>query len=380
MFSFLLSLYTYHSNKLIVPLFLGILFLFNRRLILTYPKKILASTILVLVGLVIPFIFFAFSGQAFARAGSTNIFIMWQAETKGLRNNHLLPPIISHLIHNDTYYFLQAFFGRYLSYFSPTNLFLKEPPENALAGNSLFNSFEFVGWLTGLLIILKKGSRLKELIALMLISPIPAALTWNWFQPTRSLTLLLVFSIAIGIGLEKIIRTVLYLCQESRYLKILLSGGLISLLAFIYISWAVYILDSTLVYLPLRDSGQWQPGFRETVPIIYQFSQKYDQVIIETPHAQPYIFYLLYSQYPPNEYLKQLDLKKIGNPRKHYDFGKFKFRKIYWPEDRNLQKTLFVGNDFNLPTSDIDSQPGAKVVTQIMGLDGYIAAKVVSKE
>jgi hypothetical protein len=75
--------------------------------------------------------------------------------------------------------------------------------------------------------------------------------------------------------------------------------------------------------------------------------------------------------------LDELDLEKIGTPRKVYDFGKFKFRKIYWPEDRYLQNTLFVGSEENLPAKDIEQDKGIGLVKMVNDRWGGVFAKIV---
>lgn len=381
--SFMLSMYTYNSNKLLVPLFLLVLVSLNGKELARYTRKIIYSSLIVLVFFVIPFIVLAFAGQAFARVVSTNIFILWP-KTQVLQSliaQHNVSGLMDFFTHNQYFYFAWELIGRYFAYLSPYNLFLREPqePVTIVAGNSIFYPFEFVPWLVGLLYLIKNAQKHRELFALLVLAPLPAILTWNWFQPGRTMALFAVFSILIGVGIIKIIeyisgvfgRVINSLLTQNVFISSVVIYGLIS---------AFYLFDSINVYLPTRDPGNWQPGFKETVPVVMQLEEDYEQVIIETPQAQPHIFYLFYSKYPPQKYLNELDLEKIGTPRKLYDFGKFKFRKIYWPEDRNLRNTLFVGNEENLPQKDVETQPGAKVITQIKDRWGNVIHKLVATE
>jgi hypothetical protein len=283
-----------------------------------------------------------------------------------LIEKHSISGLADFLLHNQFFYFVWEVVGRYLAYFSPLNLFLREPqePSTIVVGNSIFHPFEFIPWIIGLVYLARNIKKHKEFFALLVLSPLPAIITWNWFQPGRMMALFTVFSILIGVGVVK-------LFERLRIKKVLyFSFAVYGLVA------AFYLFDAINVQLPTRDSGNWQPGFRETVPVVMKLEKDYDQVIIETPHAQPYIFYLFYGKYPPQKYLDELDLEKIGTPRKVYDFGKFKFRKIYWPEDRNLKNTLFVGSQENLPSKDIENER-ARLIEMVYDRRGNVVAKIV---
>jgi len=372
MASFMVSMYTYNANKIIVPILL-LLALLGAREPLHYPRRVIKLSLAVVVFFAVPFIVLALKGEAFARVTSTNIFVLWRDAPLGLSAEHKLPPAINFFVHNDIFYFVWDVVARYFSYFSPHNLFLRESaePVTVIAENSMFHPFEFVFWVVGLAFLIKNFKRHKELLLVMLVSPIPAMMTWNWFQPLRAMSLFWVFSILVGVGVGKSVEHI-----KPFGAKLFLIFSIVAM----GVGSAAFLFDSIMVHLPLRDSGNWQPGFRETVPTVYELSEDYEQVIVDSPHAQPYIFYLFYSAYPPSRYLKEIDPEKINPPRKFYDFGKFKFRKIYWPEDRNIKNTLFVGDEFSLPQHDIETQPNAKVLQEFEGDDGNIFAKFVSTE
>jgi len=99
--SFMISMYTYNADKILIPLFLIILAVLNKSFLSGLPKKIINQSTIVLLVFVIPFVVLALLGQAFARVSTTNIFVLWTSE---------LPPKI--------YYFVWDIIGRYLSYFS----------------------------------------------------------------------------------------------------------------------------------------------------------------------------------------------------------------------------------------------------------------------
>ena len=360
-----LSNYTYHSNKLIVPLFFLALIVIHHKRFAKYSKKIILTSLFTLTVFMVPFVILIFAGQVFARATSTNIFILWP------KSGNVLEKL---------YYFFWELGGRYLAYFSPPNLFIREPqePSTIVSGNSIFYPFEFIPWIIGLSYLVIHLKKNKELTALLLLSPLPAILTWNWFQPARTMSLFVLFSILIGLGIVKMFDYFSHKFELKA--KLYIKSVLFFTFAVYGLVSALYLFDSINVQLPERDAGNWQPGFKETVPVVMELEKDYGQVIIETSHAQPYIFYLFYGKYSPEKYLMELDLEKIGTPRKTYDFGKFKFRKIYWPEDKSLKNTLFVGSEESLPQNDIETQKGAKAVGAIKDRWGRTGHKLVATE
>lgn len=383
---FFLSMFTYNSYKIIVPLFLAGLFLVNKKFFAKFDKKT-KKTALILAGFFLGiFLVLAFFGQAFARVGSTNIFALWPKETEVYQKEHVLPFFADFLIHNRMYYFSWEVGGRFFSYYSPYNLFLREPlePATVVAGNSLFYPFEFIFWFAGLIFIAKNFKKYPQIILLMLIAPLPPMMTWNWFQPARGMALFTVFSILIGLGISKISDFVL---KNINFKINILSKkpnlvwlAAAFLLIFMMFSSTFYLADSLLVYLPFRDSGNWQSGMRETAEEVFKNSQDYDQVIVQSGHAQPYIFYLFYGKYDPAKYQKERSEAGLLDDGKNKDFGKFKFRKIFWPDDKMLKKALLVGDEFSLPKNDVEDQSSAKVIKEVTDKKGIMQAKIVATE
>jgi hypothetical protein len=314
---------------------------------------------LVALFFLIPFVYLTLIGQALARLGPTNIFVLWPKEGP---------------IYHKVFLFAWDIIGRYFSYFSPPNLFIREPSEPAtiVAGNSVFFAFEFIPMLIGLLFIAINAKRYKELLALIVLAPLPAIVTWNWFQPGRVMVLLLALCLLAAFGVGKIIDFILGLVK-IKALKLLLYSSLVGYCALS----ALYVFDSTQVLLPIRDNGNWQPGFRETVPEVMRVFDNYQKVVVDTPHTQPHIFYLFYGKYSPERYHGELDLEKIGTPRKLYDFGKFEFRKIDWQKDKNLANTLFVGGEEGMPDRDVLENNKVSFIKDIWDWRGYKVARLV---
>ena len=102
---------------------------------------------------------------------------------------------------------------------------------------------------------------------------------------------------------------------------------------------------------------------------ITKYQNGYEQVVIETKTAQPYIFLLLYSGYDPGKY--QEFSKDIPSPRKSFDFDKYVFRDIYWDKNKDLTNILFIGPVSSLPVTPL---------SEVKDFEGNILYKVVGTE
>ena len=249
---------------------------------------------------------------------------------------------------------IKAVLFRYFSYFSPINLFVRGTPEPSqhIPNFGMFHPIEFLFLVIGVYFFIKNIKDHKVLAALILISPIPGVLTWNWFYPARVLPLFFFLSSIIAYGLSKILNKFTIVP-----ILILLASSILNLFTSLYF------------YLPYQERGNWQYGMKEMVGEITKYQNGYEQVVIETKTAQPYIFLLLYSGYDPGKY--QEFSKDIPSPRKSFDFNKYVFRDIYWDKDKYLTNILFIGPVSSLPVTPL---------SEVKDFEGNILYKVVGTE
>lgn len=247
------------------------------------------------------------------------------------------------------YLFTGEIVNRYLSYFSPANLFVRgsNEPNQKVVGFAPFYTWEVIVFVLGLGTILSKWQQNKFLLAGLAIAPLPAIITWSWFAPIRVLPLLAGITIVNAIGIVS-------LWKKSQ--AITAGVGAWAIVQAILFGLTIFI------YSPYKDYGDWQWGFREVAAEIGLDWRKYDRIVWETGQAQPYIFVLYYLKIPPAEYHQLL-------PRRDYDFGKFEFRKIYWPDDQNLKNTLFIGGVYSLPEGK-----------EVIDPQGYVSARIWATE
>jgi len=368
-----LSLYSYHSYRLIIPLFLLIYLLENLRKIIKSKEAI--GSFLVSLILCFPLAKIIFSFQGLSRLDSAGLQTLSQ---QSAFSSLFYPQSKVLLIFQKIFFLLWEILGRYWGYFSPANLFSRGDlqPTHSLPGFGPFFFWLFPFWLIGIYQLIKSVRRKEAriLLYLILVSPVASVFTRDWFALVRTLPILAAFTIISSWGLT----TALFWIKEKY-------PGRSSVFFLLFFGFIVYqtinLAETIFVYLPKVKFGDWQYGFREIVPYVAKIRNEYSRVIVDSPHGQPFIFFLFYEPYPPDLYQRQVPLMADQTARrKVIDFGPYTFRRIYWPEDRGLTNTLFIGTQYSLPKEDVLGTPGAKILSDFYDPLGFITARVVEKK
>jgi 4-amino-4-deoxy-L-arabinose transferase-like glycosyltransferase len=331
---FILSIYSYHGARVAVPLFIILMQIDPINWLLgkkenKNKKRItwmnISSLILILL-CYIPIFLDSNSSSVLTRFNQENFFKAYYPYS---------PKEILFFPFSKIYYFLGMLTGRLWAYFSPINL-----------GTRVFlwvrrsvmyiPSFGMLGWiesitfLVGIVILIKNivKEKYRTLLYWIVAGLAPAAATWNWYHPLRSLNSIGAIKILSFLGL-------FYIFKKNRIIKFLL--------IFFLIFQFCFIINNEISYSYYETHGEFQPGgFEEGANLISEVIDDYDQVIIDIPQAQSYIFILYYFKInpiiPQKEGYKRISSDKHGIW--NFDFGKFKFRKVNWDEDKNLKKTI----------------------------------------
>jgi 4-amino-4-deoxy-L-arabinose transferase-like glycosyltransferase len=358
-FFFALSAYSYHGARAAVPAFI-VLFLFDPfklffvRKFEKYKKWLLKFRLkyfyllLIFILFLIPIFVVNKSSQILTRFRQENVFYRYspftpsELLTEG-KNAWL------NLENNPLYYFMGIMTGHMLSYFSPINLggrifyWVKNSVQH-------IPSFSMLGWAEVIVFVfgivnLIKNFRLKAknrfLVYWILAGAAPAALTWNWFHPLRSMNIYVALELIIALGFVS-----LFGILKKRLGKSLFK--IICMISIFFFSLtALFTIISEYNYATAINHGEYQPGgFKEGVPILAKLQDNYDEVIIDSPHAQSYIFFLFYQSFNPEIVQSYTDQRpKPGvEGNLNFDFYKYKFEKYNWTEQKNKSKILIWTN------------------------------------
>lgn len=336
---FVLSAYSYHSARAAIPILL--MFWALDILLIVFSKKISIKfyrfvPLLIFILLIMP-VFMLNKSLVLTRFKQENIFNRYfpysPKEIVNLNNPWM------DLKSSPVYYFGALITGHVVSYISPINLsqrvfhWVKNSPQY-ISGLGMYDWMSGVVFVFGLFYLLKNlKNHLKNrfIIYWIVAAAAPAAITWNWFHPLRSLNLFPALDIIVALGFYQ-----LFVLVKS---KIILGV----LCCFLLVS-SVFIINNEFNYNVWENHGEYQPGgFKEGVPLLKSIQDKYDEVLIDSPHAQSYIFFLFYQQFPPEIIQKYANIRpKPGiEGNLNFDFYKYKFGKFDWPAQRNDHKKIF---------------------------------------
>ena len=279
-----------------------------------------------------------------------------------------------YVFHSESLDQLRGVLQRYLNHFSPRFIFTEgdwSNPRQATPFYGYLHLPEILTLILGLFVILNRQvdkSRFlnhKSLIlAWLLLAPIPSALSRDIISAVRSLPLMIPLVLISGFGLSRL---------ASR--KLLLAPFLILLAVF-----TAYYLDLYFIHSPFYTASGWLYPYRPAMALVANHLSDYSKVVISDKLGQPYIFTLFYLKINPRDYQGKSAIvdSPVGDVGRVSSFGKFKFRPIFWPADRGLTGTLFVGDAYELPESDLQSTPNLIRLGDLTPPDGYPAWRVVA--
>ena len=334
-----LTILTYQGAKMFTPLLLLSLFFIYRPSI-----KLVTKPLILLFFLALP-IFLGFSTQS----GRLKVFSVFSYR----RNTETVNEIIRQDQNNKLLFWLfhseiidqgRGVVQRYLNHLSPYYLFIAGDWQN------LRHSIPYYGYLhipeiltiiVGFIVLLRTNNQLtKLLVAWLLLAPLPAAFSRDLVSGVRSLPMVIPLVIISGIGLSRLLKK-----------RLLFLIYLIVLLFFFG-----YYLDLNFKHSPYFTSQQWLYPYKSAIQTVAKYQNEYDHIIFTSSLGQPYIFVLFYDQIDPRLYQSQSHLidSPQGDVGEVSKFGKYVFKKVDWPAERDMTSTLFVGDKYELPEQDMN--------------------------
>lgn len=373
--AFIFSMLTYQASKLFVPIILiGLVFLFSKSI--KKSKDLYISFGAVVAGMAIVYLSTFIYGQS-DRLAAQNLFAYRRSDEQiniitkedGLER----ATFQFNLLHGEWFKFASGILERYLIYFSPDTLFIEgdySPRHNA-PDLGILNYYGLLLIPFGFYFFARKRDSNKNIILYWLFTAsIPAVLSRDLISMVRALNLVFPFAVLEGFGFYFLVKKISEVFNLQGILAAAAFLGLVFLNLFLY-------LDFYFVHAPYENSGGWLYGYKQAIEKAPVFS-KYNKVVFSDTYGQPYIYYLFYSKYPPAKFQSQAVLEQntvdVGTVRK---VDNIEFRPIYWPQDRGLENTLFIGDEFDLPEKDLPAEKKTKKLFQINFLEGKTAFKVV---
>ena len=354
--SFGLSLFTYHSAKIVAPLIiLGLIITFWKDLKEVGFKKLLAPALIMILFLGGLIYTFSLGGGARALERSiTQGALLQGAEQKIKLINSGTNPMIARLLHNKYQVTVQRFVNNYSQYFSSRFLFVKGAGESSYG---MIPGIPAIYLVDGLLllglipIILKKN--IRELTSILMfwlvISPLPAALsTGVGYSGNRAETMISIIPILAAFGF---IGWGIILRKSGKNVALSITGIAILL---VFLQTSVFI-KSYFKYPGDATVNSMLYGSLEVAQWLKENSGD-KRVIISRSLGEPQIFIAFAGKWDPADFqneTKNWGFTESGVPWvdqiPSYEVGKYTFKSLDLKVDTKVKNSLIVGRPEEFP-------------------------------
>lgn len=359
--SFVLSVYTYHSLRLVVPLFVLGLSLIYKSALLKNLKITILSVILGLL-LLTPLFFLIKEGVQARFTSVTSITP--ESLTKSIEQMEFdieRGDFLGKLMHNRRIIYVMSVIKGYLNHWDLSFLFVSgDGPDRHHApdmGMLYFIELPFV--LIGIFSLVFSKSNPpaggKVLLWWFIIAPSASALTTGTPHAVRALLFLPTYQVFTGIGIKKIID---FVKIKPIFLVV------------IYTISIYYYLDMYYIHGSIEQAKSWQYGYKQAVYEVAKIKDNYDKIIVSYVYDQPYVYFLFYEKIDPVWYQKNWGEGEIK--RSERAWGKYEFRYLDWGKDKELKNTLIVASSEEIPFGE------GNTLKEIYFPDGKVAFRIVA--
>lgn len=292
--SFVLAIYSYYGMRVVV-LLLIVFLAFSFRKIITIHLKTAAANVLLGLLLLIPLgvAYFNEPNVIFGRAKTVSVFYDKGVElTLGdliKQDNLYVHSGTAKYFHNLTYAYTADIGRRFFQHLDGRFFFLsgdKHPPFQ-IPGMGVLYIIDGLSLLAGIMFLIKNNNQLfKFILVLIVISVLPAALTFLTPSANRTFTLVLPLMMVIAIG-------VVVLTEKLGKVK-----SMAVFMAVYSLSFS-YFLYQYIIVLPREHADWWHYGYKELITYLNTQETNYEDVFISGRASVPYIFLLYYTEANP---------------------------------------------------------------------------------
>lgn len=378
---FSLSIYTYQSEKLFVPLLLAILIAVYWKKITSIPRKYSLTAAFLLIIISFPITYFTFTNQnGLARAKGVSIFSdtfgLLQRNVKILERDKINHDYIGQIFDNRRVVYAKTIIQGYLSHFDLNWWFITGDAVNRHHAPQMglmyiielpFLLIGFYFLLFNIFFTIDKRTKLL-LIIWILMTPISASFTTGVPHAVRTLNFLPSFQIITALGL---VTAYFLINKKLKSTKIKLT--VLIFVSLIFLFNFIFYLNQYFVQQNYYYAKDWIYGYKQLVAYLKPIESKYKKIIVSNRGYMDnsYMFFLFYQKYDPRKYLSEGGTSISGIEKNSNKFLNYEFRNFNYNDEKNLP-VLFVGTDQDFPEV-------YKVINPIIFPDGTEAMRVVEK-
>ena len=363
--AFVATMYSYHSARAVVPLFLLVMAIIFRKRLLQQTRAVVVALVVGVI-LMLPMGVTLTRGAAQARFATVSVFtnpgLFTREEERLSRQEEFRKKdqgTFASLLHHRWLVLTQIISENYFDHFNLEFLFLRGDGigRHNVVGMGLLYFWELPFLIAGAYYLVKnKEKSLHVVLPWLLVAPAASALTTQSPHAVRSLLMLPIPQIITAYGIIQIIKAL----KKYRYALVLI--GVVVCMNF------VYYLQLYYIHTPIERSHDWQYGYKQLVEKVSAIKEEVDEVIITTKYDQPYIYFLFYGKVDPAWYQTVAETGSAG-------FENYFFRAIQYERDRQVKNAVIVGAPIDGTRHEIpDSAP---IFDTIQFLDGKEAFRLV---
>jgi len=315
LFLFSLTLYTYNSCRVFVPIFLIAFFSFYQE---EFKKKFfgnwkafLVFTLLLLCPLILSG--FRGTGERLFKVGIfTDPGILARINQERADCLKIMPQFFCQAYFNRPVGYTKVFIQNYLSHFSQNFLIWQggNLAQYSMPNRGMLYLFELPFIILGIFYLLKFKKEFLVLFVWLLVAPVANSFT-GAAHPIRAIHLVPLFPIFAAAG----IMAVFSYLKKSPLLTILLKIGLILV---ILVSLVSFLVNYFVAY-PQVYTSTWQGGYRELYSKLAKYEKDYQKIIVTKFYGEPHIYYLFYSKYPPALYQEGVEVIRFDREDRWVD-------------------------------------------------------------
>jgi len=374
----ILSLYTYHAARVLVPLLaFGYLFIYRQQIFIPKNKKRLLILILLSFIVAAPLVKDLLGGDVFSRAAGVGLFadkgpINRLNEQRGEHGD--VTNIFAKLVHNKPVNYGLAFLKNWAMHFQGEFLFFTGDSiqRNKVPETGVMYLIDILFIALGLVFIAKNHSQSPKpylsILWWLVVAPVAAALTFQAPHALRAENMVIPLVVISSFGF-------IYLINLTNFAKSYKFIFVVQLIVFAVVVWGFSrYLHQYYVHMAKEYPYSSQYGVKELVEYIQTNQDKYQDIVVTTSYDQPYILFLFYLKYPPSKFQGHHSLSsrdEFGFSTVN-DFDKFHFANLDYDSLRvEYPNSLIVGTKSEIPKE-------ANVVKKIYGSNGFEYFNIVA--
>lgn len=347
---FVLSIYTYHAARVVVPLLsLGLAAFYYRNIFSLKNIKALLVIFAFSLFLLLPLINDIRTGDVFSRAAGVGLFadkgpINRINEQRGEHGN--VQDILAKIVHNKPVNYLLAFMDNWASHYHGEFLFMTG---DSIQRNKVPETGQMylvdIAFLIAGVFWMSRTSKKEFLLVLwwLLVSPVAAALTFQAPHALRSEAMVVPLVIVSAVGAS-------FIWDKLRVAKY---GKFAKLVIGIFFVWCVSrYIHQYYSHMSKDYPYSSQYGVKELVQYILTSNKNYKDIVVTTRYDQPYILFLFYLKYEPNIFQGEHSISS----RDEYgfstvrEFGPYHFESIDFDQVKTqYPSALIIGTPSEIP-------------------------------